>query len=284
MKLTETTNDKMAAMKVTAPHEPLRTGEPFLFNMSGTMPGTVIPPQPQPAAAPAPKKIALVGTAPSSRALAPYNDTSWQIWGCSAGNMNQLPRVDLWFEIHTNLLWPEHEHFGRPYIEWLNQQTFPVYMQDNTLVPRAMPLPRRELFEEFGPYFWTSSFAWMLGMAIREQANEIALFGIDMASRDEYILQRPGAYFFFWEAKRRGIKVSAPHESDIMQPPGLYGFSDGTPFGRKLATRERELRDRVAGMRQERDRLSNSIVYLEGAIEDVDYMRNIWAGLDRANF
>ena len=34
-------------------------------------------------------------------------------------------------------------------------------------------------------------------------AVEIALFGIDMASRDEYILQRPGFYYFRTEAQKR---------------------------------------------------------------------------------
>jgi hypothetical protein len=226
-------------------------------------------------------KIALVGTAPSSRGLAPFNDPSWKIWVCSAGNMNLVPRVDAWFEIHSNLLWPEHEHFGRPYIEWLKQQEFPVYMQDTSMVPRATPFPVDELVEEFGPYFFTSSFAWMLAMAIKAGAKEIALYGIDMASRDEYILQRPGAFYFFMEAKRRGIKIIAPNESDIMQPPGLYGFSDSTPLGRKIAAREKELKDRLGGMRGQRDQLANNITYLEGALEDLDYFKNIWSGAGR---
>ena len=230
---------------------------------------------------PASLKIALVGTAPSSRNLAPFNDPSWKIWACSAGNMNQIPRVDAWFEIHSNLLWPEHEHFGRPYIEWLNQQTFPVYMQDNSMVARAIPVPVDDLLEDFGPYFFTSSFAWMLAMAMKSGAKEIGLYGIDMASRDEYILQRPGAFYFFMEAKRRGIKITAPHESDIMQPPGLYGFSDSTPLGRKISAREKELRDRVGGMKSQRDNLNNNITYLEGAIEDLDYFKNIWLGAGR---
>lgn len=288
-KLTPTTND---AMKIVAPHEPLRTGEgrdlPNIgqfkhpastlgqFDLNVTKRSSTEEQKMN-----AIRKIALVGTAPSSRNLAPFGDPEWEIWACSAGNMNQIPRVDAWFEIHSNLLWPENEHFGRPYIEWLNQQKFPVYMQDTTLVPRATPLPVDALVEDFGPFFFTSSFAWMMAMAMREGAKEIALYGIDMASRDEYILQRPGAFYFFMEARRRGIKIKAPYESDIMQPPGLYGFADSTPFGRKMAAREKELKDRVSGMKSQRDHLNNNITYLEGAIEDLDYIRNIWSGIGR---
>lgn len=231
-----------------------------------------------PAAEPAPLKVALIGTAPSSRMLAPFADPTWKIWACSPGNMNQLPRVDVWFEIHMNLLWPEHRSYGEPYIEWLKKQPFPIYMQDQSLVPNATPFPKDEMVQKFGKDFFTSSFAWMMAMAIDQGAKEIALFGIDMASREEYILQRPGFYFFKYIAEQKGIKVWAPNESDIMQPPGLYGFSEVTPFGRKIAARKTELQARLNSLRPQRDHLHTQITYLEGALEDLDYIYSIWLG------
>ena len=226
-------------------------------------------------------KIALIGTAPSSRGLAPYDDPEWQIWACSPGNtgVGKLPRVDAWFEIHSNLLWPECEAYGKPYIEWLKQQTFPIYMQDQRLVPHAISLPIQELVTEFGKYFFTSSFAYMIAMAIKAGASEIALFGIDMASKDEYIKQRPGGHYFMQEAAKRGIKVSVPFESDLAQPPALYGYDDSTPFGRKMHVREKELQERIAGMKAERDKLNHGITYLEGALENMDYTKSIWGGI-----
>lgn len=286
LKLTETFNDK--ANKITEAHEPL-SGEPALFTaawkqqldngMFANFPGSPIPEQKVNVESAPPLKVALVGTAPSSRMLAPYSDPSWQIWGCSPGNMGTLPRVDIWFEVHGNLLWPENKHYGEPYINWLNQQAFPIYMQNQSLVPRATPLPKKELVAEFGPYFFTSSFAWMMAMAMYKGAKEIALYGIDMASRDEYILQRPGAYYFFMEAKRRGIRMTAPYESDIMQPPGLYGFSEVTQYGRKLLARKVELDQRVAQLKQQRDGSAQQITYLEGALEDLDYFHAIFGGV-----
>lgn len=231
-------------------------------------------------------KIAIVGTAPSSRSLAPVDDPSWTIWACSAGNQGMLSRVDAWFEIHSNLLWPEHEHFGRPYIEWLKQQSFPIYMQDNSIIERATPYPLKEIIAEFGHqgrFFYTSSFAWMMAMAIKQGAKEIGLWGVDMASRDEYILQRSGGHFFIGEAIRRGIVVHIPKESDLAQPPALYGFDDSTNFMRKLCAREKELKDRVNPMKQQRDQLTQNITYLEGALEDIDYVKSIWGGAQSAS-
>lgn len=260
---------------VIAAHEPTREGE-LSVGPVGTATGAAHNPTP---VAVAPLKVALIGTAPSSRMLAPYGDPTWKIWGCSPGNMNTLPRVDIWFELHSNLLWPEHESYGKPYIEWLGKQAFPVYMQDKTYLERATIFPKNEIVAEFGDSFFTSSFTWMMAFAMMQGASEIALYGIDMASRDEYIRQRPGFFFFRYLAEKRGIKVSAPHESDIMQAPALYGYIDSTPFGRKIMARRQEVQGRVNGMRGERDRLNNSITYLEGAVEDLDYFESIWGGV-----
>lgn len=268
-------NGAAGPLHITPAHEPTREGE-----VPPTLGGQAHPgPIPAPAVIAAPLKVALIGTAPSSRMLAPYNDPSWKIWGCSPGNMNALPRVDLWFELHSNLLWPEHESYGKPYIEWLKQQRFPVYMQDQSLVPNATVFPKDELVAEFGDDFFTSSFAWMMALAMKMGAVEIALYGIDMASRDEYIRQRPGFFFFRYMARQRGIKISAPHESDIMQSPALYAYVDSTPFGRKILARRQEVLGRVNGMVQQRDQLNHSITYLQGAQEDLDYFESIWSGV-----
>lgn len=267
-------NGAAGPVHVIAAHEPTREGEKPA-SLVGAAGGAH---NPTPAAS-SPLKVALIGTAPSSRMLAPYNDPSWKIWGCSPGNQNTLPRVDVWFELHSNLLWPEHESYGRPYIEWLKVQTFPVWMQDQSLVPHALVFPKDEIVAEFGDSFFTSSFAWMMALAMKQGATEIALYGIDMASRDEYIRQRPGFYFFRYIAEKRGIKVSAPHESDIMQAPALYAYVDSTPFGRKILARRQEVGGRIASMNQQIEQLTRSKVYLDGAMEDLDYFESIWGGV-----
>lgn len=312
-KLTETTNDKAkegqpvvsaplvmgngGGLHVVAAHEPLQS-EPMSFNshIFAATPNITLGPSPQPNLQPAtppvapvvepkPLKIAVIGTAPSSRLLAPFNDPSWTIWGCSPGNMNTLPRFDAWFEIHGNLLWPANKHYGEPYIEWLKKLSCPVYMQEDRMygVPNAVAYPMKAMVKEFGGDFFTSSFSWMMALAISMGAKEIGLYGVDMASRDEYILQRPGFYFFRHMARVKGVKVTAPNESDIMQSPGLYGFSDVQPFARKLHARKEEVRGRLSQMEQERARLEQNILYLKGADEDIDYILSIWSGVQDNN-
>jgi hypothetical protein len=300
-KLTETTNDKKEVksanqgngpLVIEAAHEPLPGGtwtggvNSGMFSQYSPLqqfmqPTVAALPSAAPAAEVKPLKVAVIGTAPSSRLLAPFADPSWTIWACSPGNMNTIPRFDAWFEIHGNLLWPANKHYGEGYIEWLKKQTCPIYMQEAQMygIPNAVAFPVKAMVKEFGGDFFTSSFSWMMAMAINMGATEIALYGVDMASREEYILQRPGFYFFRYMAKVKGIKVFAPNESDIMQPPGLYGYSDTLPFARKLHARREEVRGRIAQMEQEKARLVENILYLKGADEDIDYTLSIWSGV-----
>lgn len=243
-----------------------------------TMPTALSPPKEE-AKEEKPLKVALIGTAPSSRHLAPFGDTSWKIWACSPGNMNLIPRVDLWFELHGNMFWPECQSYGVPYVKWLNEQTFPLYMQNQSFVARAMTFPMIQMVREFGQDFFTSTFAWMMAFAISQKAKEIALYGIDMASRDEYIIQRQGFYYFRTIAAQRGIIVTAPKESDIMQSPGLYGYSEVEAFGRKIMARMQELKMRLAQMEPEKEKITHNITYLQGAVEDMDYMGSIQIGV-----
>jgi hypothetical protein len=225
-------------------------------------------------------KVALVGTCPSSRLLAPYEDSSWEIWACSPGNaFGFLPRVTKWFEIHGDLLWPESAEWGAPkYIEWLKQQDFPIYAIDNSVFPNAVRFPKDEVLAKFGRYFFTSTFAWAFALAMMKGAKVIGLYGIDMTVNSEYAHQRPAMQHFIWLAAQAGVMVVAPDESDILQPPPLYGFSDATPIGRKLAVRERELQIRIDQMTAQRDQLNRDIAFIDGAIEDVDYQRKTWLG------
>lgn len=257
---------------------PVSYGRPNFVRINSLVQNYVTAPSIAPAAEPKILKVALVGTAPSSRMLAPFNDKSWEIWGCSPGNQNILPRCDVWFEIHGNLLWPEYKHYGEPYLAWLRSLKIPLYMQDSSQAPNALKFPKDELVKEFGQDFFTSSFAWMMAFAIYKGAKELALYGIDMASRDEYILQRPGFYYFRQMARLRGCKVTAPNESDIMMPPGLYGYSDVQPLGRKILAREIEIKQRIAAEEQEVNKRQQNIFYLRGALEDLDYFKCIWIG------
>lgn len=113
-------------------------------------------------------KIALVGSAPSSIALAPYDDPSWAIWACSPGAYGHLKRCDAFFEIHR---WtPGERGFSPDYDAWMAKCECPVYLiEPRPDIPNSIAYPAEAILAQYPGFarsFFTSSLAWMLALAI----------------------------------------------------------------------------------------------------------------------
>jgi hypothetical protein len=222
---------------------------------------------------PATKKIALIGSAPSSVGAAPYADRSWTIWGCSPGAAGKVQRADQWFELHP---------LNRPdilpdYMAWMAQINVPVALiQPDPRIPKGFAYPKDEMLAKYGPWFFTSSVAWMLALAIEQQPAEIGLWGIDMAANEEYAAQRPGCHFFIREALKLGIKVYVADQSDLCSPPALYGFEMASPMWQKLDIREKEMVARVAEATAKYEAARNEFNFVNGALDDLRYIKRTW--------
>lgn len=204
--------------------------------------------------------------------LAPFNDPSWEIWACSPANTD-LPRCDAFFEIHgpdTTLLEPQYAGF----VEWCKKHPR-VYMQEERPeFPGAVKYPLDKMSKRFGDYFWTSSLAYMLALAIDMKPKVIGLWGVDMSAGDEYGHQRPGCHYFIQEARRAGIEVYAPPESDILEPPPPYGYRESSRMWWKMNTRWRELAGKHQRIQQQMIALKKEATLLEGAMDDAQYVCN----------
>jgi hypothetical protein len=240
------------------------------------------------------KKIAIIGSAPSSINLAPYADPDWEMWGCSPGVFGVAPRTNAWFELHrfhpaqpgrngaagtVPHFSAEYTSFLRGYQERFNSGDGVVFMTDPIdSIPGAVQFPFEPLIKEHGEYFWTSTIAWMLALAIDQQPDEIGLWGVDMAASEEYAYQRPACQHFIRVARERGIKVTLPPESDLMQPPTKYGLDELNPRHIKIKSRIKEFRARIGANEQQISAMSNENLYLRGALDDAEYMLQSWAG------
>jgi len=236
-------------------------------------------------------KIAIVGTAPTSKMLAPYDDKSWHIWACSAGNVNALPRVNIWFEMHAivEMMAPENRAMATPFFAWLKEKSdadvFEVVMLEfNQYVPKAIPYPRDEMIEKFGRNWFTSSVAYMMALAIARGATEIGLFGVDMAADQEhYSGQRAGCTWFIEKAESLGITVHVPPESCLKTAVPMYGYSEGTHFHRRINATilqvQAALNNANAQIAASRDQAN----YFGGALEQLRYFQRTWVdGADMA--
>lgn len=226
-------------------------------------------------------KIALVGSAPASVRLAPYQDPSWKIWGCSPGVYGVAPRVDEWFELH---LWePGQPWFSPEYVQWLtNLPGRGVTLwtgQEIGQIPGSHVYPADEILAEFDPSQWfcTSSLFWMMARAIKMGATKIGLWGVDMAATEEYEMQRAGIHHLAYIARSRGIEVGCPPESDLFTPRFRYGVDEWTHSYRKSRARRLELEARKREAEAAAAHAANNVHFLGGALDDLHYMHNTWA-------
>ena len=246
--------------------------------------------------------IAIIGSAPSSVRLGPYQNKNWSVWGCSPGVYGAIPHgsSNVWFEIHR---WEPPQpgdpgnHANKPwfspeYVQFLTAQEDPqLPAGPNPDVDNPVPslkngwrFPFEDYIAKYGSYFFTSSMAWMLAHAIellapRAAAGEkvqIGLWGVDMAALSEYNLQRPGCQHFIGLAKHMGIEVILPPESDLLQPPTLYGISEYHPRHVKWLARMNELQGREQQLAAQIGNMNTELMHVRGALDNLKYVFATW--------
>lgn len=223
------------------------------------------------------KWACLLGSAPSSLRLAPFGNPEWYMIGCSPGVYGIAPRVDCWFELHRYE--PGQPWFSPEYCQYMAKFAGPVYMAEvRGEIPHSAEVPIADLIVKYGPYFFTSSLAYMLAMAIEAGFEKIMLAGVDMAAESEYGFQRAGCQFFAMIAKAHGIEVGVPPESDLFRPSPLYGISEISHGRIKIMARRRELEGRIAAALQTQQNAKDETLFLRGALDDLTWAEQTWHG------
>lgn len=229
-------------------------------------------------------KVAIVGTSPSSRHLAPYEDPEFEIWSLTCNYLN-LPRWDRWFEIHKLYAFEGKSPVVPGLLEWLAQQnnpTQPVYIQESwPSVPNGVIFPREEVQKAF-PFatqnkFYTSTIAWMQALAIYMGYTTIGIWGVDMAAEGEYGEQKEGCAFWGGVAIGRGIELIIPKESDLMKSRLFYAYDNTSPMDSKLLARQEELDHRMHTAQNQMKAAEIEYHYLRGARDDIAYTRANWS-------
>lgn len=241
------------------------------------------------------RKIAIIGKAPSSVALAPYDNPDWEIWVLNTLGVNhEVPRWDRQYELH-DLELTKAKEYGN-YYPWLMEQS----RGDRRIILRDTPpadfghaaqkYPLDELRAVFAflpRIYLTNTVSLMIAHALYEHVRgdahigEIGLWGVDMAQHglkmghsswftSEYAKQRPSCEYWIGIACGMGIKVIIPQQSDICRSPCIYGYHHTEAF-KKMEARRKELQQRIAHAQQIEQQKHDEAVYLSGALESTNY-------------
>ena len=221
----------------------------------------------------------IVGFAPS------WDQTPWdnagELWG-----MNALHKIapdkpwDAWFQLHD--IDVAHPHDKDEHLTWLVQSRLPVYMFPEHLakypIPNGIPFPRDAVMQVTNSNYFTNTVSWMIGFAILQQRTKLNIYGIDMAQETEYAHQRPSCEYFIGLARGLGMEVFIPETSDLLKTAFLYGIEDEKKdfFIKKVDSRMAELQGRLNGARQQFQQHQLAAAQIEGAIEDLQYLRRAW--------
>lgn len=234
-------------------------------------------------------RVAIVGTAPESVGLAPYEDESWEIWTCS-GLALQGRRFDRHFELHrydeiargwTGSV--EHDaQMAESYMQFLARLTAPqiVYLQEaDPKIPVSRTYPIDMVFEAFPERYFASTIAYMIALAIMEGADEIGLWGVDMAlSSEQYSGQRASAEWLLGIAQGMGITVTIPPEGDLLKIIEPYAYGTNNDGLAKIVAKKGFVGERLRQAEAERAALSEEIAGLMGALDGLDYVSRCWQG------
>jgi hypothetical protein len=206
---------------------------------------------------------------------APFLDRTWQTW-VLGNRAHKYPRFDRVFEIHEDR--SEHD---AAYDARLLALGVPLFVgasfPDGPNAVRYDYEATRPFF--FGRLYLTSSPAYMLAQAILEGAEEIALYGCDMAVDDaEYFWQRPCVEAWVGVAIGRGIKVTIPDASPVGKSRIVEGLDHGKgrsagPFAEAEFRRVARMHaEKKAALEAQMEALQRSMAAHDGALQSYERM------------
>ena len=226
----------------------------------------------------------MVGTA-SSGAKAPFGDPSWEIWGVSSRHKH-VTRANRWFELHR--LDGEDQNWARQWRAALKGFTGDIpellmLYPEPDLAPKVTQYPYQRIIDRFGSFFNTSSFSWMMGLALDEMVPqgtvakpgecEIAVYGVDMEYGTEYRHQRVGLRHYIDVARVLGVSVTRLANSGLAYEPVPYPMWQDDPLLCKLELRNKAVRgtlvDRNDAIRHTRE----LICVTKGGLQEIEMMQ-----------
>jgi hypothetical protein len=216
------------------------------------------------------KTAALVGFAPTTRHLAPWDDPdtvivclneAYRIAPDTFDKEPFLKRWDIWFQIHSwkNVTRPDNKNDPH-HFEWLTRQDKPIYMQKawTKYIPSAVCYPLKAA-STLGKRYFTSSCAYMTALAILLGFERIEFYGFEMGSGTEYAHQRACQEFWMGLGMGRGLDIWTPDVCRLLKDK-LYAYEMMSIGYRQ------QLELRTAGLKQQLTNATNKFHQMAGAL------------------
>ncbi|MFA5150255.1 MAG: hypothetical protein WC433_05040 [Candidatus Omnitrophota bacterium] len=178
-------------------------------------------------------KLAIVGSGPLTRNLAPYKDNNFDIWVFNEAPLNDwCERWDASFQLHKKEVYSGINFKNENYWQWLQEKhEKPVYMQDiDPLVPDSEKYPLDDVLSLTGFRYVGMSMSYALALAILKGYEHIEIWGIEL-SYTEYQFGADSWRFWVGFAQGRlGKDHVILHCGLNLFDNLLYGYEGGFNF------------------------------------------------------
>jgi hypothetical protein len=184
------------------------------------------------------KSVAFVGFASTSRELTPWDDPNIKIFGLNrAHQQTWMKRWDEWFQLHSIDYLKKcmgQSDGDRDHYDWMTQKhDFPLHcMEVYPEFPASVRYPIEEVRKRYGNFF-TSTFAYMMALAMMQGYKHIEAYGFEMLAGTEYFYQRDSAEYFLGLAQdwhighpdEEPFTIYLPEKCNFLKGK-LYAFSN----------------------------------------------------------
>jgi len=175
------------------------------------------------------KKLAIVGSHPTTRENAPYNNPDYEIW--LFNEAPQKPEVykswDASFQMHKPEVYAsEHNWVNDTHWEWLQQDhgNRTIWMMDkDERVPNSERYPLEDVLSLVPYHYLRSTPAMALALAIWLGYEDVSLYGSELSSNTEYGYQAINYAFWIGFAHGYGVDLHLECWQDEFNQP-IYGY------------------------------------------------------------
>lgn len=223
------------------------------------------------------KTVAIVGSEPRTKGLAPYQDNAIEIWTFNQ-TAKTLPRASAVFQMHSPSIYRDPENkFDKEHWPWLQEEhDFPIYMIDaDPDVPASVRYPLKEIlaqYPEIEKRMFTQSSCFAFALALFLGYEKVMVYGIENAHYSEYSTEREGFIYWIGFLQGKGLIVER-YSGDNMFDNPLYGREflweqDKETYTKRLVQLEAERRKTQRTLKKaENFEQWNEAIYFRGVAE-----------------
>ena len=175
------------------------------------------------------KEVIILGTGPTA-VQCPYDGEVWGVNGAyqlktQDPHARKIFRMDKLFLTHTLFREEGLMNFD---VDAMTELGCPIISLHKVRWLKTYRYPYARIVKKFKTEFFTSSIGYMLAYALDKKYNKLRLYGIDMVTRREYLLEKGGVEFWLGYAMGLGCEIFVAPGSAVLVT------QTGRPYAKKI--------------------------------------------------